>query len=138
MFNPPNISVFKKKHKFSIDGLVSKNKLIIGNYGLKAIENGYINYKQIEAARKAIIKQVKKYAKLYIKVKPNLGITKKPAEVRMGKGKGNISDWVYAIKRGKVLFELKIIDFSAFTEQKIKDIFLLGSAKLPIKTLFKK
>src|SRR5271156_5522842 len=101
MFNPPNISVFKKKHKFSIDGLSVKSKLILGSYGLKAIESGYINYKQIEAARKAIIKQVKKYAKLYVKVKPNLGITKKPAEVRMGKGKGNIVDLVYPVKIGK-------------------------------------
>jgi large subunit ribosomal protein L16 len=138
MFNPPNISRLKKKHKFSIDGLSVNNKLIIGNYGLKAIESGYINHRQIEAARKAVIKQVKKYAKLYIKVKPNLGITKKPAEVRMGKGKGNVVDWVYAVKVEKILFELKIFNPSAFTEKKIKDIFLLGSAKLPIKTLFKK
>jgi large subunit ribosomal protein L16 len=138
MFNPPNIQVLKKKHKFSISGLQFRNKLLIGNYGLKAIENGYVNFRQLEAARKAIVKQVKKIAKLYIKVKPNLGITKKPAEVRMGKGKGNISDWVYAVKPGKILLELKILNQASLTEKKVREIFLLGSAKLPIKTIFKK
>jgi len=138
MFNPPNIQVFKKKHKFSIEGLHFRNQLFVGKYGLKAIESGYLNFRQIEAARKAIIKQVKKIAKLYIKIKPNLGITKKPAEVRMGKGKGNISDWVYAVKSGKILFELKIFNEAILTEKKVREIFLLGSAKLPIKTIFKK
>jgi large subunit ribosomal protein L16 len=138
MFNPPNIQKFKKKYKFSISGLNKNNKLLIGDYAIKAIESGYVNSRQIEAARKAISKHVKKFAKLYIKIKPNLGITKKPAEVRMGKGKGNISDWVYAVKAGKILLELKVKDSSILTETKVKEIFLLGSAKFSIKTKFKK
>jgi large subunit ribosomal protein L16 len=136
MYNPPNIKKYKKKHKFSIKGYNLKNNLIIGNYGLKSIEKGYLNFKQIEAARKAIIKQIKKISKLYIKIIPNLGITKKPAETRMGKGKGNIIDWVCAIKPGKILFEIRILN--NINENKIRDIFLLGSAKLPLKTILKK
>jgi large subunit ribosomal protein L16 len=136
MFNPPILKKFKKKHKFSNKGMYLKNKLILGNYGLKAIETGYLNFKQIEAARKAIIKQIKKISKVYIKIIPNLGITKKPAETRMGKGKGNIVDWVCIIKPGKILFEIK--SSNLLTEKKAKEVLMLGSAKLPIKTIFKK
>jgi large subunit ribosomal protein L16 len=138
MFNPPNIQKFKKKHRFSIHGLFFKNKLMLGFYGLKAVEYGYLNFRQIEAARKAIIKQIKKHAKLYILIKPNLAITSKPAEVRMGKGKGNIVDWVYVVKPGKILFEVKILDHEQLSEDKIKNVFQLGSNKLPIKTKFVK
>lgn len=139
MFNPPNIKKFKKKHKFSIKGQNKNNNLLLGQYGLKAIENGYLTVQQIESARKAIVKQIKKIAKVYVKIKPNLGITQKPAETRMGKGKGNIVKWVCAIKQGKILFEIKPINFiNKLTEQKAKEVLVLGGDKLPLKTKFKK
>jgi large subunit ribosomal protein L16 len=136
MFNPPNIKKYKKKHKFSIKGFYLNNKLKYGKFGLKAIENGFLNYKQIESARKAIIKQIKKIAKIYINLQVNLGITKKPTETRMGKGKGNIVDWVCAVKSGKILFEIKSLNI--LSEKKAKEVLYLGAAKLPIKTIFKK
>jgi len=130
MFNPPNIQRFKKKHKFSLEGKDMRTSIVrLGSFGLKAIQEGYITSKQIEAARKAIIKQVKKIGLLYIRVHPTLGVTHKPAETRMGKGKGNISEWVVAVKKGKILFEVSGVPYD-----KAKEVFILGANKLPVKT----
>jgi len=103
MFNPPKKQKYKKKHKLYIYGVEFRASLLRhGQYGLKAIEGGYISSKQIEAARKAIIKQIKKkIGKIYIRIFPDLGVTNKPAETRMGKGKGNISYWVCPVKKWK-------------------------------------
>jgi large subunit ribosomal protein L16 len=132
MFNPPQKQKYKKRHKLSIYGIEFKaSKICNGEYGLKAEEGGYITSKQIEAARKAIIKQIKKVGKIFICIYPDLGVTNKPAETRMGKGKGNVSYWVAPVKRGKVIFEV-----SGISEEKAKEVLLLGSAKLPIKTRF--
>jgi large subunit ribosomal protein L16 len=92
MFNPPQNQKYKKYHKLSIYGTEYRaSKLNYGQFGLKAAEGGYITSKQIEAARKAIIKQIKKIGKLYICIYPYLGVTNKPGETRMGKGKGNVA-----------------------------------------------
>jgi large subunit ribosomal protein L16 len=132
MFNPPNFQKFKKKHKLSSYGIDLRSKrLSYGQFGIKAQEGGYITSKQIEAVRKTIIKQIKKIGKLYIRIFPYLGVTNKPAETRMGKGKGNIAYWVAPVKAGKILFEI-----SGISRDKAKEIFLLGAAKLPIKIKF--
>jgi len=132
MFNPPNIQRLKKKHKLSSYGIELRAKRIChGTFGIKALEGGYITAKQIEAARKAIIKHVKKIGILYIRIFPYLGVTNKPAETRMGKGKGGIAYWVSPVKAGKMLFEI-----SGVSRDKAKEVLLLGAAKLPIKVKF--
>lgn len=132
MFNPPQRQKYKKLHKLYIKGLEFRGSIIKhGTYGLKAEEGGYISSKQIEAARKAIIKKIKKIGKVFIRIYPDLGVTNKPAETRMGKGKGNVAFWVSPVKRGKILFEVLGVPMD-----KAKEVLLLGSAKLPIKTRF--
>lgn len=132
MFNPPNYQRLKKKHKLSIYGVELKAKrLSHGAFGIKTLEGGYITSRQIEAARKAIIKQIKKIGTLYIRIYPYLGVTNKPAETRMGKGKGSIAYWVSPVKAGKMLFEI-----SGVSRDKAKEVLLLGAAKLPVKVKF--
>ena len=129
MFNPPDLK-FKKRHKISIEGIEFRaSRVCHGEYGLRAYEGGYITVKQIEAARKAIIKQIKRVGKMYIRIFPELGVTNKPAETRMGKGKGNIAFWACPVKKGKMLFEV-----SGVPRDKAKEVLLLGAAKLPIRT----
>jgi len=132
MFNPPQKQKFKKRHKLTVYGIEFRaSKIRHGQFGIKAEEGGYITSKQIEAARKAIIKQIKRIGKIYIRIFPDLGVTNKPAETRMGKGKGNIAYWVAPVKRGKILFEV-----SGIPQDKAKEVLILGAAKLPIKTRF--
>ena len=105
--------------------------LSFGEYGLKTLENGWLKNTQIEAARVIVARQLHKGGKLWIRVFPDKSITKKPAEVRMGKGKGDLDHWVAVIKRGKVLFEL-----GGVPEEYARQCFRLVAYKLPFRTKF--
>ena len=107
------------------------SKLDFGSYGLKAAECGRITSRQIEAARVALIRHVKRGGKLWIRIFPDKPITKKPAETRMGKGKGSPEYWVAVIKPGMMLYEIEGVD-----EAIAKEAFRLAAHKLPFKTTF--
>lgn len=106
-------------------------QLSFGEFGLKTLENGWLKNTQIEAVRVILARQLHKGGKLWIRVFPDKSITKKPAEVRMGKGKGEIDHWVAIVKRGKILFEL-----GGVPEEYAKQCFRLAAYKLPFKTKF--
>lgn len=106
-------------------------ELSFGEFGLKTLENGWLKNTQIEAVRVILARQLHKGGKLWIRVFPDKAITKKPAEVRMGKGKGDIDHWVAVIKRGRILFEL-----GGVPEEYAKQCFRLAAYKLPVKTKF--
>jgi len=105
------------------------NKIKFGNLGLQASESGFISSKQIEAARVAINRKLKRKSKIWIRVFPSTPITRKPTEVRMGKGKGQVSHWVSKVSAGNILFEVYCLNNS-----KAIQAFITGGAKLPIKT----
>ena len=130
MFLQPKRSKFKKVRKGTLTKFEYKaNKLQFGTLGLKALESGTISAKQIESARQAINRKINRKGKLWIRIFPSIPITKKPTEIRMGKGKGSVSYWASKISGGQILFELcginKNIAIAAFKT---------GGAKLPIKT----
>jgi large subunit ribosomal protein L16 len=102
-----------------------------GRFGLQATDAGWVSNRQIEAARVAMTRQMKRGGKLWIRIFPDKPITKKPAETRMGKGKGNPEGWVAVVKAGRVLFEIEGVP-----EQLARDAMALASAKLPIGTRF--
>jgi large subunit ribosomal protein L16 len=102
-----------------------------GEFGLKALDPAWVSNKQIEAARVAITRKIKRGGKIWIRIFPDKPVTVKPAETRMGKGKGNPEFWVAVIKPGRILFELEGIP-----EQLARDAFKLGASKLPIRTKF--
>ena len=130
MLNRPRNTKYKKTRKGKLGKLEFKsNRLIFGTVGLKAIESGIITFKQIEAARQAIVRKIKRKGKVWIKIFPDVPITAKSTGVRMGKGKGQVSHWGAKIKGGTVLFELCGVNPS-IVEKALKT----GSAKLPIKT----
>jgi len=106
-------------------------QLSFGEFGLKTLENGWLKNTQIEAVRVILARQLHKGGKLWIRVFPDKSITKKPAEVRMGKGKGEIDHWVAVVKRGRILFEL-----GGVPEEYAKQCFRLAAYKLPFKTKF--
>jgi len=105
--------------------------LAFGEFGLKSLENGWLKNTQIEAARVILARQLHKGGKLWIRVFPDKSITKKPAEVRMGKGKGELDHWVCVIKRGRVLFEL-----GGIPEELARRCFKLIAYKIPFRTKF--
>ena len=107
------------------------NKIDFGSFALKAVECGWISSRHIEAARVALIRHVKRGGKLWIRIFPDKPITKKPAETRMGKGKGAPEYWVAVIKPGRILYEIEVV-----TEEIAKEAFRLAAHKLPIKTIF--
>jgi len=109
------------------------NEVSFGEYGLKAVGRGRITARQIEAARRTISRSVKRGGKLWIRVFPDKPVSKKPLEVRMGKGKGNVEYWVAQIQPGLVLYEIEGID-----EQLARAAFALAAAKLPVQTAFVK
>lgn len=109
------------------------DRVTFGEYGLKALENGYIRGNHMEACRIVVARKMKGAGKLWINVFPNKPITKKPAETRMGKGKGDLDHWVAVVRRGKVVFEV-----SGVPEDFAKSVLRLVSFKLPIKTKFVK
>lgn len=106
-------------------------ELSFGEFGLKAMDRGFVSSRQIEAARKAITGATKRGGKMWIRIFPSKPVTKKPLEVRMGKGKGAVDHYVAVIKPGKILFELSGLD-----EATAKEAFRLASTKLPFKTKF--
>ena len=128
----PKRTKFRKQQKGRNRGLAqSGNKVSFGEYGLKAVERGRLTARQIEAGRRAINRHVRRGGKIWIRVFPDKPISKKPLEVRMGKGKGNVEYWVAQIQPGRVLFEMQGV-----SEEMAREAFKLASAKLPFKTTF--
>ena len=128
----PKRTKFRKQQKGRNRGLAQVgNRVSFGEYGLKATTRGFITARQIEAARRAITRYVKRGGKLWIRVFPDKPITKKPVEVRMGKGKGNVEYWVAPIQPGRVLYEIQGV-----TEEQAREAFRLAAAKLAVKTTF--
>lgn len=131
MLNGPKKTKYKKTKKGKLVKLEFKsNSLVFGTIGLKAAESGIIGAKQIEAARQAITRKIKRKGKVWIKIFPDLPITSKPTGVRMGKGKGQISHWGARVRGGTVIFEICGVNINTATEA-----LKTGGAKLPIKTL---
>ncbi len=130
----PKRTKYRKQHKGRNRGLAqSGNRVSFGEYGLKSLERGKITARQIEAARRAMTRHVRRVGKIWIRIFPDTPITKKPLEVRMGKGKGNVEYWVSKIQPGRVLYEMEGVD-----EETARRAFELAAAKLPVKTTFVK
>lgn len=128
----PSRVKYRKHHLLKLKGVSKKaTELHFGDYGLKTIENGYITQKQIEACRLTIARFFKHGGKLWIRVFPDMSVTKKPAETRMGKGKGDPAYWATVVKKGRILFEIEGV-----TKQEAEEIFRQVSFKLPVKTKF--
>jgi len=130
----PKRTKFRKQHKGRNRGLANRGSSVsFGEFGLKATGRGRITARQIEAARRTITRHVKRGGKLWIRVFPDKPISKKPLEVRMGKGKGNVEYWVAQIQPGRMLYEIEGI-----SEELAREAFRLAAAKLPISTTFEK
>lgn len=128
----PKRTKFRKQHRGKIQNSASKgNKISFGEYGLVSLEPKWISNRQIEAARIAMTRHVKRGGKVWIRIFPDKPYTKKPAETRMGKGKGNPEYWVAVVKPGTVMFEM-----SGVPKELAADAMRLASTKLPIKTKF--
>ena len=128
----PNKTKYRKQQKGRNRGLAgSGNKVSFGEFGLKATSRGRITSRQIEAARRAMTRYVKRRGKIWIRIFPDKPITKKPLEVRQGKGKGNVEYWVAQIKPGKMLYEIEGVP-----EELAREAFRLAGSKLPVKTAF--
>ena len=123
---------YRKRQKGKIKGVAARgNKVSFGDFGLKAMQAGWITNRQIEAARQAMTRHVKRGAKVWIRIFPDKPITKKPAETRMGKGKGNVEGWVAVVKPGTIMFEMQGVG-----KELASEAMKLAAAKLPIKTRF--
>lgn len=128
----PKRTKFRKTMKGRNRGMAQvSNRVSFGEYGLKATTRGFITARQIEAARRAITRYVKRGGKLWIRVFPDKPMTKKPVEVRMGKGKGNVEYWVAPIQPGRMLYEIQGV-----SEELAREAFRLAAAKLAVKTTF--
>lgn len=128
----PKKTKYRKAHKGRIHGLAKGGStLTFGSYGMKAMEPERITARQIEAARRAIQRHMRRVGKLWIRVFPDVPVSSKPAEVRMGKGKGTPERWVCRVKPGRIIFEL-----DGVPEEVARGAFERASAKLPIKTKF--
>ncbi len=128
----PKRTKFRKQFKGRNRGLSTRgSKLSFGEYGLKAVGRGRITARQIEAARRAITRYIKRGGKIWIRIFPDKPITKKPLEVRQGKGKGPVEYWVALIQPGRVLFEIEGVP-----EEVAREAFALAAAKLPMATNF--
>lgn len=128
----PKRTKFRKQMKGRNRGLAHRgSKVSFGEYGLKATDRGRLTSRQIEAARRTITRYVKRGGKLWIRVFPDKPVSKKPLEVRMGSGKGNVEYWVALIKPGKVLYEIEGV-----SEEIAREAFRLAAAKLPVQTTF--
>ena len=128
----PKRTKYRKSHRLSYEGKAKGNlTLTNGEYGLQAIEGGWISARQIEAARIAMTRYMKRGGKVYINIFPHMARTRKPLETRQGKGKGNVEEWVAVVKNGKIMFEV-----SDVSEEIAREALRLASHKLPIKTKF--
>ena len=131
MLSPKKVK-FRKQQTGRMKGQAQRgSKLNFGDFGLQAAECGYITSRQIEAARIAMTRRVKRGGKMWIRIFPDKPVTKKPAEVRMGKGKGSVEYWVAEIQPGRMLYEMEGV-----SEEIALDAFTLAAAKLPVQTTF--
>jgi large subunit ribosomal protein L16 len=128
----PKRTKYRKQHRGRMKGKAGRgNSLSFGDYGLQALEPCWMTSRQIEAARRAIVRHVKRGGKLWIRVFPDKPVTQRAAETRMGKGKGAVDHWVAVVKPGRVIFEM-----SGVGEEAAREAMRLASHKLPIKTRF--
>ena len=128
----PKRTKYRRPHKLRYDGVSKGNtELHFGDYGLMAMEGAWITANQIEAARVAMTRYMKRGGKVWINIFPHMPLTKKPLGTRQGKGKGNVESWVAVVKSGKIMFEI-----SEVTEDVAREALRLASHKLPIKTKF--
>lgn len=128
----PKRTKFRKQQKGRNRGkAMVGNKVSFGEYGLKATARGRITARQLEAGRRAITRHVKRGAKIWIRIFPDKPISKKPLEVRQGKGKGNVEYWVAQVQPGRMIYEIQGVD-----EALAQAAFRLAAAKLPVKTMF--
>ena len=130
----PKRTKYRKPHRVSYDGHARGNtELHFGEYGLMAKTGNWVSARQIEAARIAMTRYMKRGGKVYINIFPHLALTKKPLEVRQGKGKGNVEQYVAVVKEGKIMFEV-----SGVSEEVAREALRLASHKLPVKCKFVK
>ncbi|SLN40231.1 50S ribosomal protein L16 [Oceanibacterium hippocampi] len=128
----PKRTKFRKAHKGRIKGVATTGATLnFGSCGLKAMEPGRITARQIEATRRAVTRHIKRQGRVFIRVFPDVPVSKKPTEVRMGKGKGSPEFWMVRIKPGRIMFEIDGVPLDL-----AKEAFERGAAKLPIKTRF--
>jgi len=126
----PSKTKFRKAHKGRIRGVATSAKdLAFGHYGLKATEPERVTARQIEAARRAITRQMKRQGRVWIRIYPDVPVTGKPAEVRMGKGKGSVEFWAARVHPGRIMFEI-----DGVPDDVAREALRLGAAKLPVKT----
>ncbi len=132
MLLQPKKTKFRKAHKGRIHGLATSGaELSFGQFGLKAMRAGRITARQIEAARRAMTRHIKRGGRIWIRMFPNVPVSSKPAEVRQGKGKGNPEFWIARVKAGRILYEMEGV-----SEALAREAMSLASAKLPIPTKF--
>jgi large subunit ribosomal protein L16 len=130
----PKRTKFRKMQKGRNRGLAHRgSKVSFGEYGLKAVGRGRITARQIEAARRAMTRHIKRGGKIWIRIFPDKPITTKPLEVRQGKGKGNVEYWVAQIQPGKMLYEVQGV-----SEELAREAFTLAASKIPVETVFVK
>src|SRR4029078_8972865 len=128
----PKRTKFRKQFKGRNRGVATRgNKVSFGEYGLKSSEHGRITSRQIEAARRAMSRHIKRGGKIWIRIFPDKPITKKPLEVRQGKGKGNVESWVALVHPGRMMFEIEGV-----TPELAREALRLAADKLPIKSIF--
>jgi large subunit ribosomal protein L16 len=128
----PKRTKYRKNHRVYYDGKAKGNtELHYGTYGLQAKTGAWVTQQQIEAARVAMTRYMKRGGKVFVNIFPHLSLTKKPAETRQGKGKGNPETWVAVVKEGKIMFEIAGVD-----EATAREALRLAAHKLPIKTKF--
>jgi large subunit ribosomal protein L16 len=128
----PKRTKFRKQMKGRNRGLAHRgSKVSFGEYALKATGRGRVTARQIEAARRAMTRHIKRGGKIWIRVFPDKPITKKPLEVRQGKGKGNVEYWVALVQPGKILYEVEGV-----SEEMAREAFALAAAKIPVSTTF--
>ncbi len=123
---------WRKQQRGRMKGKASRGtEVVFGDYGLQALEPGWVTARQIEAARRAIVRYMRRRGKVWIRIFPDKPVTKKPAETRMGKGKGSVDHWVAVVKPGRILFEV-----SGLSEEGAREALRLAAHKLSIKTKF--
>jgi large subunit ribosomal protein L16 len=128
----PKKTKYRKQQKGKLRGFATSGaKVNFGHFGLKATTRGRVTARQIEAARRAMTRHIKRGGKVWIRIFPDVPITKKPVEVRMGKGKGNVEYWVAKVQPGKILYEMEGV-----TEEIAREAFRLAASKLPVITTF--
>ena len=128
----PKKTKYRKQQKGKLRGFATSGaKVSFGEFGLKATTRGRVTARQIEAARRAMTRHIKRGGKVWIRIFPDVPITKKPVEVRMGKGKGNVEYWVSLVQPGTVLYEM-----AGVSEEVAREALKLAAAKLPVRTTF--